>query len=47
MFRTFAQIEKKLYRLRQMGFSIKDKIYLRAIKQRALKEKIKNKRCKN
>ena len=35
---TYKEIELKLYRLRQMGFNLNDKIYRKAVKQRALLE---------
>ena len=35
---TYQKIELKLYVLRKLGFTINDKIYMKAIKQRALLE---------
>ena len=36
--KTHKEIEIKLYLLRKLGFDIRDKIYMRAIKQKAFLE---------
>tara|TARA_R110002020_G_scaffold245766_3_gene459458 strand:+ start:6399 stop:6539 length:141 start_codon:yes stop_codon:yes gene_type:complete len=41
---TYQKIDIKIYTLRNLGFTIKDKIYMRAIKQRAMLEKLKFKK---
>ena len=41
---TYQKIDIKIYTLRKLGFTIKDKIYMKAIKQRAMLEKLKFKK---
>ena len=38
---TYQEIELKIYNLKRLGFTIKDAIYLKAIRQRALLERTK------
>ena len=38
---TYKEIELKIYNLKRLGFKIKDAIYLKAIRQRALLERTK------